>query len=294
MDKRKSTSSNRRHIRQQINEMVHNIEAVMVNINSVLGEVTVLVKEIDTITERLESHYETKLKKREVLLDANRNHCEVLDTPGFSNRSKLTTPSPYMDYTYLNLANDCDTCQENVHSFTFNEKYPLWIQYTTWKHDHSESEVSEVSSGSDSNNLASGESYDKSWKSVSNLGKRADCVHKKYYQANSKSKFEEEDVVKFTKCCSNSHTDLSDKYCGVYEQIMEQQLEALDTFSIDFIETNQFSDTISSGCTSESGSNEMLENSGYFSTYSINYSGQDKPACITVRECSDSNSNFTE
>ncbi|XP_060591889.1 uncharacterized protein LOC132746687 [Ruditapes philippinarum] len=294
MDRSKTSSSGRRHLRQQINEMVHNIEAVMVNINSVLGEVTVLVKEIDSITERLETHYENKIKKREVVLDANRNHCDVLDTPGFSNQSKLTTPSPYLDYTYLDLANDCDTCHENVHSFTFNEKYPLWIQYNTWKHDNSISDVSEVSAGSDSNNLASGESYDKSWKSVSNLGRKTECVHKNYYPAKSKSKFEEEDIAKFTKCCSNSHTDLSEKYCGVYEQIMEQQLEALEQSSIDFIETNQFSDTVSSGCTSEDCCNEALGNSGYFSTYTINYSQQDKPACITVREFSDSNTSVSE
>ncbi|XP_045156502.2 uncharacterized protein LOC123522993 [Mercenaria mercenaria] len=294
MAKEQSSSSSRRHLHKKINEMVHNIEAVMVNINSVIGEVNVLVKEIDHITERLETHYENKIKKQEILLDANRNHCEVLNTPGVSNPSKLNTPSPYMDYTYLDLANDCDTCHENVHSFTFNEKYPLWIQHNSWKAEHSMSEISEVSSGSDSNNLASGDSDDKSWQSVSNIGRRNECVHKYQHLDKSAGKFLQEDVVKFSKCCRNSHNDLSEKYCGVYEQIMEQQLEDLEAASFDFIETNQFSDTISSGCTSEDFSHEFLQNSGYFDTYKTNSLEQSKPACVTVREFSDSNSSMSE
>lgn len=294
MEKTHKSSSGRRHLREKITDMVHNIEAVMVNINSVLGEVTLLVKEIDTITERLETHYENKLKKREILLDANRNHCDMLGTPGVSSQSKATIPSPYMDYTYLELTNDCDTCHENVHSFTYNEKYPLWIQYGTWKAGNSVSEISEVSSGSDSSNMAHIESDDKSWKSISNVGRNKEYVNRNNILNKGKCKFEEEDMVKFTKCCNSSHNDLNEKYCGVYEQIMEQKLEDLETISFDFIETNQFSDTVSSGCTSEDLSNDFIPSSSYFQNCVANSFDRNQPPGVTVRECSDSNTSISE
>lgn len=280
----------RRHMREKIADMVLNIEAVILNINNVLGEVTVLVNEIDSITERLEKHYGSKAERRECKLDANRNRCDVSEAGRTQPQSKLTTPSPYMDYTFLDLSNECATCVNNVHSFTFNEKYPLWIQNDTWKFEHSISEISEVSTGSDSNNCTQYGSDDKSWRSISNIGRNNENIYMCAVTLNTKSKFDVEDVVKFSKCCKSSHHDLSDDYCGVYEQIMEQQLEDLEQMSCVDVEKQQSSDNEISECSSDKMSGEFIPTDLIISEYLIPFANvvNNQHRNVIVREFSDS------
>lgn len=288
MAKYHSASSYRRHIRHKITDMVHNIEAVIVNINSVLGEVTLLIGQIDNIAERMQSRLENKVNNGDVVLDANRNYCDNINTPAaVSSQSKLTIPSPYMDYSYLELTNECGACNGNyVHTFTYNEKYPLWMQCGSWNTTNSVSEISEVSAGSDSSNFIHNESDDKSWKSVSNVGRKNEYVSKSRLLNKSKCKFE--DVENYIKCCTNAHNDLGEKYCGVYEQIMEQQLEQLEelgTISVGFVENNIFNDSESS---STDLSQEFISKSDFFRETDISqYVG------IAVRGCSDSDTSVS-
>lgn len=297
MAKQHKPSSKRRHLRQYITDMVNNIEEVMVNINTVLGEVNVLVQQIDSITERMENKYGDgkTFAKGNVILDANQNACDVIETPGLSNISKNTFPSPYMDYTYLELANDCNTCNDNLNSYSFryNEKYPLWIQCETWKTDHSVSDMSEVSSGSDSNSLVHNDGYGKSWISVSNVGKTTDSSDR--FKRKSRKSKNGEDDINVSKCCHNSHDDLNEKYCGVYEHIMEQQLEDLDSLAPDLIKYPEINGSFSSISVSSSGtsSNKSLTNCDYYPDVKTTRL-RNGHIGVTVRECSDSNLSLTD
>lgn len=279
-----SDSSYRRHIRQKITDMVHNIEAVIVNINNVLGEVTLLVGQIDNIAERMQSRLESKVNTGGV----NRNYCDNVNTPAaVSSQSKLTILSPYMDYSYLELTSDRGACNDNyVHSFTYNEKYPLWMQCGSWKTSNSVSDISEVTAGSDSSNLIHNESDDNSWKSVSIVGRKNEDVIKSRLLNKSKCKFE--DVDNYIKCCSNAHNHLGEKYCGVYELIMEEQLEQpeeLGTPPVGFVENNLFTE---SECSSKDLSQECILNSDFFrETDFSEYVG------IAVLECSDSDASLS-
>ncbi|KAL4236276.1 hypothetical protein ACF0H5_004663 [Mactra antiquata] len=303
MAKQSKCSSKRRHLRQYITDMVLNIEKVMLNIHTVLGEVNVLVEQIDNIAERMETRcgerqIKTTLTKSNVILDANQNACDVIETPALSNTSKLTFPSPYMDYTYLELTNECNTCNDNMNGYRFryNEKYPLWIQCDTWKTDHSASEISEVSSGSDSNSYYyenNNDTYDKSWNTTSDAGRNSNS-YDRGKRKSRKYQNDEFDIVNFSKCCNNSHNDVNENYCGVYEQIMELQLEDLDSLAPDFIKSSERNGSFSS-VSDTSSDNGMMTNYVYSpdlpdSRYTSGHRHND----VTVRECSDSNPSLSE
>ena len=60
---------------------------------------------------------------------------------------------------------NCEICDNHMGRFTYNEKYPLWIQYDTWRTENTTSDISLVSGGSDVTNTRS-ESNNNLWKSA--------------------------------------------------------------------------------------------------------------------------------
>jgi len=199
----------RRQLQKTISAMVVDIEIMVGNINSVLVEVRDLVQQIDTITEKMEDKYEKGVKTKDVKLhlDKNRNVCDVTqDIPTFELENNKNRHN-----------SDNEVFSDIILNFTYNDKYPLWIQSHNWTTKTSVSELSEISSGSDYSDIGS-HSDDVSWKNVSNIdlmdfdcGRNADEV-----------------VRRLSKCCVNkseSKSDIEDVYCGVYEAIMEEMLE---------------------------------------------------------------------
>ena len=207
-------------LRKSILDTITTIESVVVKIHEVLGEMGSLVKEIDHTTEKLESKLNERVKRKDLRLDTNQNPCTSRNTIVPKSSSKQTTPSPYMDFTYLELLNNCDVCDNELSKFTYNEKYPLWIQYDTWRTGNTTSDVSLVSSGSDGIHTGS-ESNNNSWRSASHVGE--------YLQNNANhtvSVNQTANTMTRVDTCCNNNNDLNGKYCGVYEQLMEEQLES--------------------------------------------------------------------
>lgn len=219
-----ASAPNNGQCRQLIVDVIQSIENVMLNIRVVLNEVGGLVQEIDSIAGKLEQQCEIRVRKGEYVLDANRNRSDVARTPGVSSQS------PYIDYTYLELGEDCNDCAEHYPSFFYNEKYPLWMQMNTWKTMRSVSEMSEVSAGSDSNKVMQygSDNSSNSWKSISHI-----CNSSRHFPCNisklmcshqSKHDTDVNDLSQYNKCCK-PHSDFKRPYCGVYEQMMEDRLE---------------------------------------------------------------------
>lgn len=201
----------RRQLRNTISAMVLDIETVMSNINIVLGEVRDLVQQIDTITEKLELNYENKVKNKELLLhlDKNSNVCDVMRSDKLVGRSENRARC-----SRLGAIEDI-TC---ILGYTYNDKYPKWIQSDNWKTQSSVSEISEISSGSESD--VSSIMDDSSWRSVSSRDiLDFDCGRQAYSEAQ---------IQRLSKCCvdkSENKSAIEDAYCGVYESIMEEMLE---------------------------------------------------------------------
>ena len=243
MEKLNRVSGN--DLRKSIQDTINTIELIMTGIHDVLGEMGALVKQIDRTTEKLENKLSKRLKRKEVRLDANQNQCDASNRAILPSNSKQTTPSPFMDFTYLELMNNCDVCDNEISKFTYNEKYPLWIQYDTWRTGNTTSDISFVSSGSDVVNTGS-ESNNNSWRSV-----------EEYLQGHSRNKSstnkdDDNICIKRIDICCNNVNDLSGKYCGVYEQLMEEQLESeyfsyegsrsdIDKINVDFWDFKSFS-----------------------------------------------------
>ena len=286
-------------LRQTITDMMTNIENVMSNIHIVLGDMGVLVKQIDSITSRLESKYEQKRSKSNILLDANKNQYEIVETPGFSNQSKL--PSPFIDYTYLDLADDCEMCGQNVQNLKFNEKYPLWIQCDTWKTGNtgnSPSDLSIVSAGSDNSDaLHSGsDGCSQSWKSISNFGPYSYSKEvNNFRRERNSSDFQAKLLRRYSECCKTGSVQ-NDAYCGVYEEIMEAHLDDIGPVLQDdtgFDIHDSFSDDLTSGDSIDSRTSFSMsdEHIIHFNKVSNTWTAF-KLTDVTVREFSDSNSSI--
>lgn len=229
-----SQKTNHQNLKRSIQEIIYSVEIVMTGIHDLIGEMGTLIQQIDITAERIENKLQRRLKQKEIILDANQNQCdtsELLLPPSNSNislpspfiengNSKQTLPSPFLDYTYLELMSDCDVCVNKLSTFTYNEKYPLWIQYDTWRTGNSPSDVSFVSSGSDAINTKS-ESNNNSWKSA---GHPADSHHNKIVKFKTDEESDEK-PKRFDTCC-NTEDNQSGIYCGVYEQLMEERLES--------------------------------------------------------------------
>lgn len=212
----------------------------MRNMNDVLDEVGTLIQQIDVVTERIESRCEPPVNHVDVALDNNRNLCGVTVTPAPTHGSRNPLPSPYLDYTFLNLSNECNTCVDNIGSLTYNVNYPLWIQHDSWTTKTSISEISEVSTGTASFSNPD----DTSLQSLSNA--------KNVYRQMQEKKQLCENNNKIRECCVVSSKDFelnSGTYCGVYEHMMEEKLEDLvwnetgsdDSDSEDFSEMSESS-----------------------------------------------------
>ena len=257
-----SHKTSNRKLRRSIKAVIGNIEIVMTGIHDLLGEMGLLVQQIDRTAERIENKFRNKLKEKELVSDSYQNKCQkpntlplktsertspclvidythskesvhspfretsnskqTLSSPfmDFTSNSKQTLPSPFMDYTYLELVNSCEICDKHVGKFTYNEKYPLWIQYDTWRTGNTTSDISLVSGGSDVKDTTS-ESNNNSLKSAGNV---ADSLKNKTTRNFRQLVQNEERLKRFDTCC-NGEVFTDDQYCGVYEQIMEDLLE---------------------------------------------------------------------
>ena len=272
-----SHKTSKRKLRRSIKAVIGNIETVMTGIHDLLGEMGLLVQQIDRTAERIENKFRNKLKEKELVSDSNQsksqkpntlplksskrtspclvmdythskesihspfgetsnskqtlaspfmdytsNSKQTLSSPfmDFTSNSKQTLPSPFMDYTYLELVNSCEICDKHVGKFTYNEKYPLWIQYDTWRTGNTTSDISLVSGGSDVKDTTS-ESNNNSWKSAGNV---ADSLKNKTTRNFRQLVQNEEGLKRFDTCC-NGEVFTDDQYCGVYELIMEDLLE---------------------------------------------------------------------
>lgn len=205
----------RKQLRKTITNMVVEIETVMSSINIVLGEVRDLVHQIDTITEKLEGKHENRLKATDpyLHLDANRNVCE------FKQGQYLHESVPGKDiYKRHHQSHVAGISEFDMIAwdFTYNDKYPLWIQSDTWK-TTSISELSVVSTGSNSD--VNSDTDETSWVNVSNLA---------LFGNEEQQRLLDNQVQRLCKCCvnkSDSNCVADDIYCGVYETIMEEMLE---------------------------------------------------------------------
>ena len=238
----------RTKLRRSLQDVICSVEIIMTGIHGLLGEMGTLVQQIDRTAERIEVKARNRLNQKDVVLDANQNRCEKTNTPPLNSskrtpprlamdytnsketvpspfmdntHSKQTLPSPFMDYTYLELMSNCEICDNHMGRFTYNEKYPLWIQYDTWRTGNTTSDISLVSGGSDVTNTRS-ESNNNSWKSAR--------IIEDNLKNNKISKFRQniengDKVERFDICC-NGENSPDGHYCGVYEQIMEDLLES--------------------------------------------------------------------
>lgn len=241
-------------MRTNIEEVIRTIEAMMSNIHVTLGDLALLVNQIDSITEKLERKYEQKCKDEhsKICLDANRNHCEYQSSPG--DASKRTLPSPYLDYTYLELTNPCDnTYASAIENIRFCEKYPLWIQNDTWRTDNTVSDASVVSSGSCTDNLqqSGSDGCIESWKDVLKYKSDGNQRSQHYVRyTDRKTKTADETTINLSKCCkTGSNINDVDSYCGVYEQVMEQQLEHVEAVWDQCDDNSGLGDSFSEGST---------------------------------------------
>lgn len=242
-----SHKTSQRKLRRSIKAVIGNIETVMIGLHDLLGEMDLLVQQIDRTAERIENKFRNKLKEKEMLSGSDQSKCQKTNTLPMKSLkgtspylvmdythskdslhlplreisiSKQTLPSPFLDYTYLELVNSCETCDKHIGQFTYNEKYPLWIQYDTWRTGNTTSDISLVSDGSDVKETTSG-SNNNSWKSAGNVAIRSknnSTSHSRQFVQN------EERLKRFVSCC-NGEAIPDDQYCGVYEQIMEDLLE---------------------------------------------------------------------
>ncbi|KAH3841709.1 hypothetical protein DPMN_115182 [Dreissena polymorpha] len=217
-----TTKDKRKLHKDNLSSVICNMEAIVMNINSVIAEVVDLVDEIDTIVQKVESIYKAKSTSTEICLDNNRNLCDVFKHPVITSQSNFSPYSPFLDYTFLELTNDCNVCVGNM--YQYNEKYPLWIQNDTWKtSDLSVSEISEVSPGSSARSNSSRYVDTLS----SNRRKQGHAGAVSHYPGTA----EKENINQIRNCCvlreDNSELTSYNSYCGVYEHIMERQLEDL-------------------------------------------------------------------
>ena len=243
-----SHKTSKSKLRQSLQDVICSAEIIMTGIHDLLGEMGTLVQQIDRTAEKIEIKVRNRLNTKEVVLDANQNRCEktnmlplnnskrmppclVMDytyskesvpSPFMDNtHSKQTLPSPFLDYTYLELMSNCEVCDIRMGGFTYKERYPLWIQYDTWRTGNTTSDISLVSGRSDITKTRS-ESNNNSWKSAGNI--------EDYLKNNKSSEFRQniekgDGMVRFDICC-NGENSADGHYCGVYEQIMEDLLES--------------------------------------------------------------------
>lgn len=213
---RSSQKPSRRQLQKTISNMVVYIETVMNDINTVLGEVKDLMKQIDIVTDKIEAKYEKADKH-------NKNH--TLDKNGNACGIQPAAP-PQDDRMLIDMQQNSESFADEevfgkiIFNFTYNDKYPLWIQCDSSKVKTSISDISIVSTGSVSDVYNEADDIGLSCKSVSyvaNLNRNNQCNH-----------VDGAHVERFSKCCVNKdpkHLDDDDRYCGVYETIMEEILE---------------------------------------------------------------------
>lgn len=208
-------------LRRSIQDIICNVEIVMTGIQDLLGEMGRLVQQIDHTTEKLESKFGHRLKEQATPGDTSQSHCDTGNLMLPPSSAKQMLPSPFMDFTYLDLMSNCEVCNLEVGKFSYNDKYPLWIQYDTWHTGNTTSDMSIVSADSDITKSAK-ESNNNSWKSSPLL---EDCLHIENDHIVRTKQKNGDNLTKFGFCC-NGETEFSSSYCGVYEQMMEELLES--------------------------------------------------------------------
>ncbi|WAR18917.1 hypothetical protein MAR_000755 [Mya arenaria] len=236
-------------LRATINNVIRSIESVMTNTNIVMGEVENLVKDIDKISARLEARFgQGALNESDVRYDSNRNVCEPAGPSGWPGwpeaASNSVLPSPNMDYTFLDLSQECTDCgMDNIRNISYTAKYPLWIQCDSWRAPTSVSELSEVSEVSTCFSSCSDRASQHSLNNLNNA--------QSVYQQHQEKRQTNENMQKIRQCCVvtciNPELTTGGNYCGLYEDIMEAKLEDLVWTDLECDESLSDSDHLSDG-----------------------------------------------
>ena len=267
-----SRDKSKRKLRRSIKVVIGNIEAIMTDIHYLLEMMGLLVQQIDRTAERIESKYkrgrtvsdscQSKCQKPSILplkSLTRESACLVMDNTYSRERiyspfkedsnSKQKIPTPSMDYTYLELMNGYEICDEHCGHFTYNANYPLWMQFDSWRPGYTTctSDSSFVSGGSDGKTTTC-KSNHSGWSSPQSAANKL----KNNYRQIARS----ENGIRFDACCKCEEIQL-DQYCGVYEQIMDELLEneCLSLSSSGHKYTENKRDTNSSVCLSLSDEN---------------------------------------